>query len=137
MLSQIRCTHCGCLVPANTRCKNQEYCGKKECQRARKRKWQKQKMETDDDYRENQRDCQRQWREKHPDYWREYRKNNQRYRERNKIQQKVRDQKRRLCLAKMDALTLETNTLSGRYYIVPLLGKMDALEVDIVPITTC
>jgi hypothetical protein len=35
----------------------------------------------------------------------------------------------------MDTFTLESNKLSGRYYIVPVLGKMDASEFNIVPIT--
>lgn len=137
MISLIRCAHCGCLVPANSKCKNQKYCGEKECQRARKRKWQKQKMETDADYRANQKDCQLRWRENNPDYWRNYRKKNKQYCDRNRLQQKIRDSKRRSrsALAKMDTLNPENFQISGRYYLLPLLAKMDALEVDIVPIT--
>jgi hypothetical protein len=33
---------------------NQQYCGSADCQKARKRKWQKEKLARDPDYRENQ-----------------------------------------------------------------------------------
>ena len=137
MRSSIRCAHCKRLVPANPRCKNQTYCGRKECQRARKRKWQRQKMETDSDYRENQRDCQQHWRENNRDYWRNYRSRNKRYCIRNRLRQKIRDRKHRTqhVLAKMDTLLSGVLPITGRCFILPSLAKMDALEVDIIPIT--
>lgn len=137
MRSSIRCAHCKRLVPANPRCKNQAYCGEPECQRARKRRWQRQKMETDSDYRENQRDCQRNWRENNRDYWRTYRNRNKRYCIRNRLRQKIRDQRHRSrdALAKMDTLASDVPPITGRYIILPSLAKMDALEVEIIPIT--
>ena len=63
--------------PANPKVKEQNYCGRADCQRARRREWQRKKMATDPDYRENQRNSQKQWQEKNPDYWRDYRKNRQ------------------------------------------------------------
>jgi len=50
-MEEKRCAHCGCPLDLNPRSKNQRYCGKQECQRARKRMWQKNKMATDPDYR--------------------------------------------------------------------------------------
>ncbi|PXF54723.1 MAG: hypothetical protein C4B58_15655, partial [Deltaproteobacteria bacterium] len=44
-----------------------------ECQKARRRKWQKEKLATDEAYRANQADCQMAWRQRNPDYWRRYR----------------------------------------------------------------
>ena len=75
-MKQIRCAHCGCLFDPNPRVKNQRYCSDKECQRARKRLWQRRKLATDPDYKANQTDCQKTWREKNPDYWRKYRERN-------------------------------------------------------------
>ena len=57
-MEEKRCAHCGCPLELNPRSKNQRYCGKKECQRARKRLWQKNKMATDPDYRANQTEVQ-------------------------------------------------------------------------------
>lgn len=99
-MEEKRCAHCGCPLDLNPRVKNQRYCEKKECQRARKRLWQKAKMATDPDYRANQQECNRAWRGRNRDYWRNYRKNHPRYVERNRLLQKARRHRR---VAKMDA----------------------------------
>ncbi len=49
-----RCAKCGCLFRPNPRVKDQEYCNRSACQRARKRRWQRKRMATDPDYRANQ-----------------------------------------------------------------------------------
>lgn len=43
-MEEKRCAHCACLLDLNPRSKNQRYCGERECQRARKRAWQKNRM---------------------------------------------------------------------------------------------
>ena len=48
-----RCVHCRCLFVLNPRLKDQRYCGRIECQRARKRHWQRTKMAADADYQLN------------------------------------------------------------------------------------
>jgi hypothetical protein len=107
MHPDIRCAHCGNFFEPNTRAKNQRYCSHKECQRARKRAWQKEKLRTDPDYKANQRDCQRNWHQRHPQYYRQYRNINTASAERNRLLQRVRDAKRRPLLAKMDASILK------------------------------
>ena len=76
-MKTFKCRGCHRELPASPKVKEQNYCGRAECQRARRREWQRKKMATDPDYRENQRNSQRQWQEKNPDYWRNYRKNRQ------------------------------------------------------------
>lgn len=128
-----RCACCRRILPKNPRVKNQRYCGSVDCQRARKRKWQREKMDTDPDYRANQRDSQRSWRQRNPDYWQRYRCNNPHYRRRNRRLQRARDD-----LAKMDTLSRIFNDTTMTYLISPEPGnrvKMDALEVKIVPVT--
>lgn len=121
------CTHCLNPFQANPRIKNQKYCSQKSCQRARKAKWQKEKLSTDKDYRDNQEDCQKRWQSQNPDYWRKYREKNPEYVKRNNKSQKNRDINRRKSdLAKMDASGSIFPIKSGTYYIVPLLAKMDA-----------
>ncbi len=48
-------------------------------------------MNTDSDYRADQRESQRLWQQNNPDYWREYRRNHQEYREHNLQMQRVRN----------------------------------------------
>jgi len=137
MRDRIRCAHCSCIFSPDPRVKNQRYCSKKECQRARKRLWQKEKLARDPDYRLNQRDSNEQWRTRNPDYWKQYRLSHPDYTRRNREQQKVRD---RTHLAKMDASEPQPVVMQGTYYLMPEsadLAKMDssAVKVHLIPAT--
>jgi hypothetical protein len=57
-----RCLCCKRPVLAHPAVAHQRYCSDPECQKARKRNWQKEKLGKDPDYRANQADAQRQWR---------------------------------------------------------------------------
>ena len=139
MEPQLRCAHCNCLFKANARVKNQRYCSEKDCQRARKNLWQKEKMANDPDYKANQRECQKRWRKRNPGYWKKYRDQHPESSERNRILQKNRDSKRRAPseLAQMDASNSSLNVKPGAYYLVPLLAQMDASiqKVVLIPAT--
>ena len=89
---------------------DQQYCSDPECQKTRKRKWQKEKLVKDSDYRANQAEAQKQWRSRNKDYWRKYREKNPAYTERNREGQKERNRRRRSGsgIAKMDELKGET-----------------------------
>lgn len=140
-----RCACCKRVLPRNPRVKDQQYCGSAECQKARKAKWQREKMRTDQEYRTSQQEGQRLWQQNNPDYWQRYRSNNSDYRYRNRLLQKVRDSRRRRRhqvtkddLAKMDTLESFLNDTTGTYFISPgpdNLAKMDALQVKITPLT--
>jgi len=111
-----------------------------ECQRARKRKWQREKRAKDSAYRDNQAAAQREWCSRNKGYWREYRRRNPAYTERNRQQQRERNRRRRsgAKIAKMDASGAKHIISSGRYQLVPLcngvIAKMDAVivEIDVV-----
>ena len=110
------CKHCRRIFKQNPRVKNQLYCSRKPCQRARKTKWQKQKMINDPDYMENQKNSQKKWLENNPGYWKSYRKQHPDYCDRNRLLQKQRDIKRRARhLAKMDALMLKVSVIPNGY----------------------
>jgi hypothetical protein len=127
MNSTIRCAHCRRSFHPDPRVKNPRFCGSAVCQRARKTLWQRQKMSTDPDYKENQRACQREWQKHHPHYWRTYRARHPGYCQRNRLLQRLRDRKRRIKgLAKMDASRLFPLVKPGTYYLIPQLAKMDA-----------
>ena len=143
-----RCVCCKRIQPRNPRVKNQKYCGVKSCQQARKNKWQREKLQTDPDYRADKREVQQSWRARNSDYWKRYRYKNPDYCERNCRLQRERDKK--CCsdsviptsdtghLAKKDTLSQYLNETTTSYYICPVgsnLAKKDVLEVKIVPIS--
>ncbi len=68
-MARKRCKSCRCLFTLTKRNPDQKYCSKADCQKARKRLWQKKKMLEDEAYRLNQKDAQRRWSDKTPDYW--------------------------------------------------------------------
>ena len=73
MKPKSRCVHCRRLYIANPRVKNQKYCSRDICQRARKSRWQQRKMATDGDYRQNRKESQQMWQTRHPGSWQQYR----------------------------------------------------------------
>jgi hypothetical protein len=130
---------------------DQEYCCAEDCQRARKRKWQKEKLVSDPDYRAAQKEAQERWIEKNPGYWKQYRKEHNPYTERNRDQQRERSRANRAhnpsdydpcevsgVIAKMDASSVKNSVSKGRYLLVPVIdgkfAKMDASLVEIIGI---
>jgi hypothetical protein len=75
----------------------QAVCGESECQRKRRTDYHRGKLASDPEYREGCRDSPRKWRSLNPGYWKQYRQKNPAAVERNRGQQKLRDQKRKLC----------------------------------------
>jgi hypothetical protein len=136
-MDKVRCAHCRCLFVPNPRSKNQRYCSKKECQRARKSAWQRQKLDTDPDYKANQRDCQKLWCSRNPHYWQRWREAHPQYGARNRILQKSRRRRR---VAKMDASEMNSEIKTGTYYLIPYtlatLAKMDALAQKVFLISS-
>ena len=115
MSQKIRCANADCrrLFSPNPRVKNQQYCNKEQCQRVRKNRWQRQKMEDDPQYRKDQKEGQQCWTEQNQGYWKQYRSQHPECVIRNRLLQKERDQKRRSKnLAKMDSL-------QRKYDIIP------------------
>jgi hypothetical protein len=110
------------------------------CQRERRRRWHQNKLRSDDDYRANQAQARQAWAGRHGDYWREYRAAHPDYTERNRLEQRRRDRRRRATrLAKMDASTPINAVPSGTYRLLPETGddlaKMDAWTVKITVIS--
>ena len=138
MAAKRQCKHCHKKFIPRPQNPNQQYCSESPCQKARKREWQKQKLQSDPAYRDNQRDAQQRWREKHPDYWREYRRRHPHYCDHNRQQQRHRNKQRRspdAAIAKMDASNSLKYVNTRCYEIRPLvngrIAKMDASIVEI------
>jgi hypothetical protein len=80
-----RCAGCGGAFRPRPQVPDQKYCSASACQRARRRRWQRAKRQSDADYRENQARAQRAWVQGHRDYWREYRRTHPQYCESNRL----------------------------------------------------
>ncbi len=142
-MEQIPCCHCGDFFTPSPRHKNQVYCMKAACRRARKAAWKRNKMQTDPDYRYNQKLANQKWSKTHSGYWREYRIRHPEYVKRNRVLQTVRNRRNRhppddhgILIAKVDASIFNKNRLVGQFYLVPVIAKVDALKVNIFDISS-
>ncbi|WP_438394977.1 hypothetical protein [Caballeronia sp. DA-9] len=107
MKSDRICAACGARFTPLVHIVNQRYCPLAACQLARRRAWQRERLQTDPDYRENQAKAQGTWRARHPDYWRRYRQTHPACRDRNRDMQRQRHARRHAePIAKMDASNL-------------------------------
>lgn len=141
MSERRKCKHCQQLFCPRPQNPDQHYCSERECQRTRKRIWQKNKLLSDPDYRTNQSAAQSCWQKKNPDYWSNYRAKNPDYMEDNRQRQQERNRRRRvqeidqMAIAKMDASIPERSIPPGRYLLTMvesgMIAKMDALIVEI------
>lgn len=78
-MTKLRCAHCGIRFTPAPQVANQAYCSKTVCQKERRRQWQKSKLQSDPDYRDNQSRAQKAWTGRNPDYWRQHRQNSPDY----------------------------------------------------------
>jgi hypothetical protein len=127
------------MVPANPRIKNQSYCNREQCQKARKAKWQREKMANDPLYRRDQKKSNDDWLENNQGYWKDYRENHPEYTNRNRKLQKIRDLKRHPENIGMGASDMASRKMDGLNSIKliisdtceqpdPDLAKMDASD---------
>ncbi|RUI13566.1 hypothetical protein IPC443_31505 [Pseudomonas aeruginosa] len=68
-----RCACCGKPFQPRPQVPAQAFCSTPDCQRARKRQWQRARLQSDPDYRINQRAAQQAWSQRNPGYWRNHR----------------------------------------------------------------
>jgi hypothetical protein len=145
MATTFVCENCGRSKPANIRLKNpQHYCGDKDCQRARKAAWQKEKMAEDPEYHSRQLECLRTWRKERPldQYQKQYRQEHPDYVRKNRELQRIRNRKHTKQadgqkIVKMDTLKAPSDK-SMTYIMNPFrmdasgkIVKMDALIVQL------
>lgn len=142
-VNETYCANCGEFFPASPRHKDQEFCLKPECRKAKKARWQRQKMKNDPDYRSSQRLSHKKWAASKPDFWKDYRAKNSEKTERNRLLQKVRNAKRRSdkektqketspVPANVDVSEAITFKPCAQYWLVPLSSKAAPVKVNIV-----
>jgi len=111
-----QCIACGLSFKPRPQIPQQSYCSSPDCQRERRRQWQRDKLQSDPDYQDNQARAQQAWSLRNPDYWREYRASHPKYVERNRALQQERNAKAMVApIAKMDASTPAIPLPSGIY----------------------
>ena len=132
-----RCSACHKHFHPCPQSPGQEFCSAAECQRERKRRWQKVRRAADSDYRDNDVQANRQWRSRHPGYWRAYRRKHPQVVIRNREKQRERDRARRLKppqppptphLANEDASSLPFSVETGTYRMIPVTENLLANE---------
>ena len=142
-MREIFCSNCAELFTPSSRHRNQYFCMKPQCRKARKASLQREKMKTDPDYRADPKLSNRKWSASRPDYWREYRKNNPDRARQNRMLQVVRDKNRRpgkeagkesVCdpPAKTQASGKEASMISARFWLIPMSPKGAPVEARIV-----
>lgn len=137
-MSHKLCVYCGDLFEPRPQTPDQTYCSSRTCQRARKREWQRKKLRTDSDYRDNQRDAQRAWLSRNPDYWRQYRRDHLDYVASGRTRQRGQPFAAAVSVAKMDVCIAP----SGLYQLTPVSppagASTDSCLVEITPLCeTC
>jgi hypothetical protein len=134
-----RCAACGkCFRPCR-RVRDQKYCGKEECRRTRRRRWQRGKRRDDADYRDNQARAQQAWARENSGYWQAYRLGHPEYVQADREGAKRRKRDGRVArgsgFVKMDSIGAFSSVPSGTYLLVPQgekkFAKMDSITVEI------
>ncbi len=130
-MEQRRCPGCHKLFHPRPQSPEQKFCSAAECQRERKRRWQKARRAADADYRDNDVQANRQWRDRHPDYWRAYRRTHLQSVIRNREKQRERDRAKRRNppqppptphLANEDASSPPIPLQTGTYRMIAVTG---------------
>jgi hypothetical protein len=91
-----RCRYCEQGFQPSKLHPGQSICSQLACQQRRRADYHRQKVAADPEYQQVVQDSSRKWRTRNPEYWRRRRESNPAIVERNRLQQRVRDQKRRL-----------------------------------------
>ena len=127
-----RCAACHKLFHPRPQSPGQKFCFAADCQRERKRRWQKVRRASDPDYRDNDIQANRNWRSRHPDYWHAYRRKHPLSVIRNREKQRERDRSKGGSqprsppaprLANEDASTLQLPLETGTYRMIPVTGR--------------
>ena len=127
---------CACcnktFIPLPT-VRNQQYCSEAQCQKTRKKRWQKIKLVTEQRVQGESKRCPERMGQEERRLLEEVSGTNPAYTARNRLLQRERNRRKRgpSVIAKMDKLTPRKTIASGRYRLVPVIANMDELIVEI------
>ena len=121
-----RCLYCHRLFLPSPRRPQQRVCSGPKCQRRRRTDSRRQQLARDPVYVQVVRESRKKWWDEHPDYQKEWRKANPEVMERNRQQQHIRDQKRRLARLVRNNLVLDlTRSASAVWLLGPQVQRLD------------
>lgn len=131
-----QCVACSQPFQPRPQVPRQSCCSAPDCQRERRRQWQRLKLQMDPDYQNEQSRAQQPWCQRNPNYWREYREAAPQYVERNRALQQGRNAKASVpSIAKMNLSIPQIPLPSGIYRLNLVNGsgiaKMDSWTVEI------
>jgi len=137
------CAACGKEFEPRPQARNQTYCSAHECQRERRRAWQKKERRTDSEYREVDADYNKEWAKNNPGYWEKYRAGHPEYTERNRKLQHVRNLNQRNAKnANWNEPVAPVPFPSGRYRLIAIgldgiaNGDASIVEITVISSTT-
>lgn len=139
-MSTFVCCSCNEEVDKNPKLngREQKYCSKTRCQKARKAKWRRDKIKACPDFKSEQALSQKKWATAHPGYWRTYRQKRACKVQQNRDLQSLGYQGLRKAGDGGDCkdrrVNSQENQLVGCFWLVPEsseIAKIDALKVNI------
>lgn len=116
------CPYCQQTFQPSPRCPDQVVCSRPECQARRRNEYRRRKRQTDPEYAEVVRDSRRKWRDAHPDYQKKYWRDHPDAAARNRLQQRQRDQKRRVSQLVKNTLVLDLKRSAAEVWLVGRLA---------------
>jgi hypothetical protein len=133
-MQRLRCAHCNDLFTPAPQVPKQTYCSKPNCQKERRKQWQKKRLQSDPDYRANQSRAQKAWTEKNPHYWRELRQTGPDYGNSDPVEQDFLDPEVLKSSIKMDSLTAPQNlkkSLFDGVFRLKVLAEPRNVKMDV------
>ena len=133
-MTKLRCAHCNDLFTPAPQVPKQTYCSKPKCQKERRKQWQKNRLQSDPDYRANQSRAQKAWTEKNPDYWRELRQTGPDYGNSDPTEQDFLDRELVEPSIKMDSLTGTQNLKKALFdgvFSLKVLAEPRNVKMDV------
>lgn len=120
------CLHCQQPFQPSKYRPSQVVCSRPECQRLRSREYRRKKIQIDAVYAQVVRDSQKQWWAEHPLYQKQYRQTHPEAVARNRQQQRLRDQKRRIRNLVRNTLVLDLKRSAAEVWLLgPAAGDLD------------
>lgn len=135
MCDTVPCVSCGTsFTPRN---RDQNFCSRNACQRARKAQWEREQRRINPDFQQGRKISQKKWLANNPNYWKDYRQKNPEQTRKNRALQKIRNRCRNnagptqkvTVIAKTDARKVPPLLLSGPFWLVPVIAKTDAVKI--------
>ena len=128
-----RCRYCQQPFTPSPFHPQQAVCTQRACQRRRQNDYHRQKIQRDPEYAQVCQDSRKKWRQAHPDYDRQYREAHPDSAERNRLQQRQRDQKRRLLHLAKNNLALDLRHCSAGVWLAGA-GVADLAKNNFAPL---